>query len=73
MVETIEKRLTLWKRKFLSKAGRLVLIKSVLSSIPTFYMSVFKMPVEVAQKIEKIQRGFLWGDGIEKRKLHAVD
>ncbi|KAK2648312.1 hypothetical protein Ddye_015801 [Dipteronia dyeriana] len=52
---------------------RLVLIKSVLNSIPTYYMSVFRMPVGVARKIEKLQRCFLWGDGIEKRKLHVVD
>ncbi|KAK2659186.1 hypothetical protein Ddye_005719 [Dipteronia dyeriana] len=32
-----------------------------------------RMPVGVAQKIEKLQRCFLWGDEIEKRKLHAVD
>ncbi|KAK3182841.1 hypothetical protein Dsin_030127 [Dipteronia sinensis] len=33
----------------------------------------FKMPVGVAQKIEKLQYSFLWSDGIEKRKLHVVD
>ncbi|KAK3230651.1 hypothetical protein Dsin_002532 [Dipteronia sinensis] len=31
------------------------------------------MPVGVAQKLEKLQCNFLWGDEIEKRKLHAVD
>ncbi|KAK3222581.1 hypothetical protein Dsin_009606 [Dipteronia sinensis] len=41
----IENRLAPWKRRFLSKEGRLVLIKEVLSSIPTYYMSVFKIPV----------------------------
>ncbi|KAK3224610.1 hypothetical protein Dsin_004472 [Dipteronia sinensis] len=73
VIAKIESRLAPWKKKFLSKGGRLVLIKSVLSSIPTYYMSVFRMPVGVAQKIEKLQRSFLWGDGTEKRKLHAVD
>ncbi|KAK3229133.1 hypothetical protein Dsin_001014 [Dipteronia sinensis] len=73
IVRKVEDRLALWKRRFLSKGGRLVLIKSVLGSIPTYYMSVFKMPVGVAQKLETLQRNFLWGDGIEKRKLHAVD
>ena len=73
LISSIEKLLAPWKRKFLSKGGRFVLIKSVLNSIQTFYMLVFRMPVGVAQKIERLQRSFLWGDGIEKRKLHVVD
>ncbi|KAK3219011.1 hypothetical protein Dsin_012981 [Dipteronia sinensis] len=36
-------------------------------------MPIFKLPVDVAKKIEKLQCSFLWGDGIEKRKLHFVD
>ncbi|KAK3188114.1 hypothetical protein Dsin_027675 [Dipteronia sinensis] len=59
--------------RFLSKSGRLVLIKAVLSNIPTYYMSVFKMPIEVTQKIERLQWEFFWGDGIEKRKIHTAD
>ncbi|KAK2662446.1 hypothetical protein Ddye_001020 [Dipteronia dyeriana] len=31
------------------------------------------MPIGVANKIERLQRRFLWGDRIEKRKLHTVD
>ncbi|KAK2639207.1 hypothetical protein Ddye_027002 [Dipteronia dyeriana] len=73
VVSNIEKRLSPWKRKFLSKGGHLVLIKSVLNSIPTYFMSVFRMPIGVVNKIERLQRSFLWGDGIEKRKIHAVD
>ncbi|KAK3221407.1 hypothetical protein Dsin_008432 [Dipteronia sinensis] len=69
----IEKRLAPWKKKFLSKGGRLVLIKVVLASIPTYVMSIFKVPVNVAQAIEKLQWSFFWGDGAEKRRMHAVD
>ncbi|KAK2649147.1 hypothetical protein Ddye_016636 [Dipteronia dyeriana] len=72
VLEKIEARLAPWKRKFLSKNGRLVLIKSVTSSIPIYYISVFKMPVGIAQRIEKLQQSFLWGVGLVKKKLHAV-
>ncbi|KAK3198576.1 hypothetical protein Dsin_021991 [Dipteronia sinensis] len=34
----IERRLSQWKRKFLSKGDRLILIKSVISSLPVFFM-----------------------------------
>ena len=54
VIRKIEKRLTPWKRKLLSKGGRLVLIKSVLNSIPSYFLSIFKMPVGVASRIEKM-------------------
>ncbi|KAK3219249.1 hypothetical protein Dsin_013219 [Dipteronia sinensis] len=73
VVEKIEARLAPWKRRFRSKSGKLVLIKSVISSIPIYFMSVFKIPVGIAQRIEKIQKSFLWGDGGVKKKLHAVN
>jgi len=37
-----------------------VLIKAVLSSLPVYYLSMFKMPKKVALEINKIQRKFLW-------------
>ena len=73
LIAKIENRLALWKRKFLSKGGRLVLIKSVISSILTYFFSVFKMPIGVAKRIEKLQMSFLWGDGVIKRKMHVVN
>ena len=43
-----------WKRAFISKGGRLVLIKDILSSLPSYFMSVFHIPVVVAKKLEKL-------------------
>ena len=56
--QNVEDRLAPWKRGFMSKGGRLVLIKAVLSSLPTYYMLVFGVPVGVAKRIEKLQRDF---------------
>lgn len=36
-----------WKHKSLSFGGRVCLLRSVLSSIPLFFMSFFKMPKSV--------------------------
>ena len=61
VIRKIENRLASWKAKLLSRAGRLTLIKSVLGSLPVYFMSMFRMPKSVATKIVKIQRRFFWG------------
>ena len=33
-----------------------------LSSLPTYFLSPFTIPTYVANRIEKLQRDFLWGD-----------
>ncbi|XP_057550629.1 uncharacterized protein LOC130828682 [Amaranthus tricolor] len=38
VMEKIQSRLTTWKSKILSRAGRLTLIKSVLNTLPVYYM-----------------------------------
>lgn len=44
VVEIMEKRLASWKTTYLSKGGRLTLIKSRLSSLPTYFVSLFPLP-----------------------------
>uniref|UniRef100_A0A2N9IC54 Reverse transcriptase domain-containing protein n=1 Tax=Fagus sylvatica TaxID=28930 RepID=A0A2N9IC54_FAGSY len=72
IVEKLELRLAGWKRMYLSKGSRVTLIKSMLSNIPTYYLSLFPIPVGVAHRIEKIQRNFLWGGLGEDFKYHLV-
>ena len=47
---------------YFSKGSRLTLLKSALSSLPTYLLSLFTIPIHVANKIEKLQRDFLWDD-----------
>jgi hypothetical protein len=56
----------------MSFAGRLTLTKSVLSSIPYYHMQYAKIPKTLCDEMEKIQRGFLWGDTDQKRKPHMI-
>ena len=62
ILEKIERKFVGWKNLNLSKGGRLTLLKSTLSSLPTYFLSLFTTPTHVANKIEKLQKDFLWGD-----------
>jgi hypothetical protein len=44
---------------YLSKGGRLTLLKSTLSNLPTYYLSLFPIPVGMANQLDKLQRNFL--------------
>ena len=59
--ERFRKRLALWKTQFIFKGGRITLIRSTLSSMPIYLMSLLRMPRVVSLRLEKIQRDFLWG------------
>ena len=56
----------------MSKGGRVTLIKSTLANIPMYYMSLFKISIKVANRIEKLQCDFLWGGVGEEFKYHLV-
>ncbi|KAJ9677832.1 hypothetical protein PVL29_022672 [Vitis rotundifolia] len=70
--ERMRWKLALWKRQYLSKGGRITLIKSTLASMPLYQLSLFRMPKIVARRLEKLQRDFLWGGGSLERKAHLV-
>jgi hypothetical protein len=73
VVEKIERRLASWKRMYLSKGGRITLIKSTLSNLPTYLLSLFLIPASVANRIEKLYRDFLWGGLGNEFKFHLVN
>ncbi|XLR04694.1 hypothetical protein S83_070892, partial [Arachis hypogaea] len=60
IIDKVEDKPSLWKAKSLNKAGKLVLIKSVLNSLPVYYLNLYKIPKAVAEKIIGLQRRFLW-------------
>ena len=68
ILEKIERKLAVWKKLYLSKGVCLTLLKITLSSLPTYLLSLFTIPTYVANKIEKLQMDFLWGDS----KTHLV-
>ena len=70
--EKVRRRLVWWKRQYISKGGRITLIRSTLASMPIYHMSLFRMPKSVARRLDKVQRDFLWGGGSVERKAHLI-
>ena len=54
VVNTIKSRLSRWQSRFLSFGGQLVLLKSVLTSLPVYALSFFKAPLGIISSIESI-------------------
>lgn len=61
LIENIEKKLGGWQGKMISRGGRLQLVQSVLSTVPTYHMMCFRIPQWVLNRIDRIRRQFLWG------------
>nr|KYP61675.1 Transposon TX1 uncharacterized [Cajanus cajan] len=70
IVEVVQRRLALWENKYISLAGRVILLKSVLSALPTYFLSFYKAPTGILSRIESIFKSFLWGGKKDHRKIH---
>ncbi|XP_019180195.1 PREDICTED: uncharacterized protein LOC109175386 [Ipomoea nil] len=67
----IRERMGNWQHKFLSKAGKEVLLKSVAQALPIFTMSVFLLPTRTCDSIERLFNRYWWGgNGLNARGIH---
>lgn len=53
--------------------GRLTLIKSTSSILPAYFLSLFPVPVDVANRIEQLQQNFLLDELGDEPKFHLVN
>ena len=61
------------KKKYISKARREVLIKTVAQTIPTYSMSLFKLPVSLCDTINSILAKYWWGQEKHEKKIHLIN
>lgn len=73
VIEKFQAKLSSWKANTLSFGGRATLFKSVLGSLPTYYLSLLKAPEGILDSLDKIRRRFLWGGTGDKSKIHWVE
>ncbi|KAL0283468.1 UNVERIFIED_CONTAM: hypothetical protein Sangu_2888100 [Sesamum angustifolium] len=60
LFDKVDTRIAGWNHQNLSYAGRIQLIKSVLSTLHTYWASVFILPKGVLKMLERKMRSFLW-------------
>lgn len=69
IIQKNEQKLLLWKSRLLSRAARVVLINAVITAIPLYILSYYKIPGWAATKIDRIRRNFFWGHTEDRRQI----
>jgi len=72
MLTQVNQRLSNWKTRQLSFAGRLTLAKSVLQIMPSYAIKSTNLLMSICKEVDKKCRSFLWGDINNQRKIHTV-
>ena len=71
--EKITRRVMGWKEKYISKAGREILIKTVAQAIPTYTMGMFKIPKALCDTINSTLAKYWWGQTKDEKKIHWIN
>lgn len=72
MLDRLDKCLGGWKNQYLTLAGRAVLAKSSLCSIPYFSMQTTLLLAGLCDEIDRKIRGFIWGTNTHLIKWETI-
>lgn len=64
-------RMQNWTNRFLTKAGREILLKNVIQAIPLHAMSLFLLPKELISELERAMNSFWWKGDCRSR--HGIN
>lgn len=72
VVDRIKQRAASWSTCHISKAWKMTRVKSVITAVPTYYMSCFLIHVDLCKHIQSALTRFWWDGNDEKKKLCYV-
>ncbi|XP_042950258.1 uncharacterized protein LOC122282367 [Carya illinoinensis] len=72
VLDSIRARMQSWSVRFLSQAGKEVLLKSIVQAIPTYCMSIFKLPKAILNAINSLMQKFWWGMKGDRSKVKWI-
>ena len=70
--DRFKKKLASWTGKLLSYGDRLILVNSVLKSLPMFILSFFELPKGVWKRMDLFRSRFFWQSDGHKRKYRLA-
>jgi hypothetical protein len=73
LIDKIGKRIAGWRGKLLTQAGRMVLIKTCLASIPVYLLTFIKFPRWAINLINSHMTNCFWDDYEGHKKLHLAN
>ena len=68
--EKMKGRMSGWYTRFLSQAGKEVILKSVAMAMPIYAMSCFKLPKTTCNNLTSAMAAFRWRSTEDKGKIH---
>lgn len=72
LLQQVRSKINAWTSKYLSFAGRQVLISTVIAGITNFWCGAFILPKECIRAIDKMCNAFLWKGTLEGRYVARV-
>ena len=69
LIDRIRQKSISWSTRYLSSAGKQVLLQAVLAALPTYTMTCFKLPLSVCKQIQSVLTRFWCDAKPEIRKL----
>lgn len=72
LLQQVRSKINSWTSKYLSFAGRQVLISTVIAGITNFWCGAFVLPKECIHAIDKMCNAFLWKGTLEGRYVARV-
>ncbi|KAK3221861.1 hypothetical protein Dsin_008886 [Dipteronia sinensis] len=70
IVDKVWGRIKGWGEKLLSIGGKEILIEAVVQSIPTYAMSLFRLPKSLITDIQRLTTRFWSGSNSNSQKIH---
>ncbi|KAK3198085.1 hypothetical protein Dsin_021500 [Dipteronia sinensis] len=70
IVDRVWAKIKGWGEKLLSVGGKEVLLKAVIQDIPTYAMSIFRLPKGLISELQRLCARFWWGSTENHMKIH---